>query len=71
MDPEKKSWVEIALADEQGKPVPGEPYRITTPDGTEVEGKLDSDGLARVEGIDPGNCKITFPNMDKKSWRKK
>lgn len=64
-------WVEIELLDQAGKPVPGEQYQIELPDGSTVEGNLDAKGQARVEGIDPGNCKISFPNIDKKSWRKK
>jgi len=59
------------LLDKAGKPIPGEPYEIELPDGSTKEGNLDSQGQARVDGIDPGNCKITFPNIDKKSWRKK
>jgi len=59
------------LLDQAGKPVPGEAYRIELPDGSIKEGNLDSQGQARVDGIDPGNCKITFPNIDKKSWHKK
>lgn len=64
-------WVEVELLDKAGKPVPNEKYRVTAPDGTESEGYLDSQGRARVDGIDLGNCKITFPELDKKSWRKK
>jgi type VI secretion system secreted protein VgrG len=63
--------VEIELLDQAGKPVPNEPYQIELPDGSTTEGNLDSQGQARVDGIDPGNCKISFPNIDKKSWRKK
>jgi hypothetical protein len=58
------------LHDQDGKPVAGEAYQIELPDGSTREGTLDSQGLARVDGIDPGNCKISFPNIDKKSWRK-
>jgi uncharacterized Zn-binding protein involved in type VI secretion len=64
-------WVEIELLDKAGKPVPGEPYQIELPDGSTTEGNLDSQGQARVDGIDAGNCKITFPNIDKKSWHRK
>ena len=68
---EKKTWVEVELVDEEGSPVPGERYRVTLPDGkTVAEGTLDQNGLARVEGIDPGSCKITFPNLDKEAWEK-
>jgi len=59
------------LLDQAGKPVSGEPYQIELPDGSTVDGTLDSHGQARVDGIDPGTCKIMFPKLDKKSWRKK
>ena len=67
----KPHWIEIELVDEEGQPVPGEPYKITLPDGTTVaDGTLDEKGFARVDGIDPGTCKVTFPNLDKDAWEK-
>lgn len=67
----KKSWIEVELVDEQQHPVPGEKYRITLPDGqTVAEGTLDEKGLARLEGIDPGTCKITFPELDREAWKR-
>ncbi|NNF00937.1 MAG: type VI secretion system tip protein VgrG [Pyrinomonadaceae bacterium] len=69
---DKKSWIEIKLEDDEGNPVPGEKYLVTLPDGSTVaSGTLDSKGEARVESIDPGNCQITFPDMDGRSWEKK
>jgi type VI secretion system secreted protein VgrG len=66
---DKKSWIEIVLVDEEGKPMAGESYRITLPDGTSVaEGSLDENGFARVDNIDPGTCKVTFPKLDKDAW---
>ena len=35
-----------------------------------AEGTLDDKGFARVDGIDPGNCQITFPNLDQDTWQK-
>jgi type VI secretion system secreted protein VgrG len=68
----KKHWIGLKLVDEAGKPVPGEEYIITLPDGTTVaSGTTDEKGEARVENIDPGNCKITFPNLDQDVWDKK
>jgi uncharacterized Zn-binding protein involved in type VI secretion len=68
---DKKVWVEIELLDQDGKPVPNEPYRIELPDSTPTEGSTDDRGRARVDGIDPGNCKISFPSLDQRSWKRK
>jgi type VI secretion system secreted protein VgrG len=66
---EKTSWIEIKLVDEADKPVPGEPYQVTLADGTTVaSGTLDDKGFARIDHIDPGQCKVTFPNLDKEAW---
>jgi type VI secretion system secreted protein VgrG len=69
-DPAKKSWIEIKLVDEKNNPVPGEPYSVTLPDSTIASGTLDEKGFARIEGIDPGTCQITFPQRDKEAWKK-
>jgi hypothetical protein len=63
-----KDWVEITLVDENGDPVPGEAYRLELPDGSVREGALDAGGKARVEGIDPGACRVTFSNLDARDW---
>ncbi|PZR73832.1 MAG: type VI secretion system tip protein VgrG [Chthoniobacterales bacterium] len=68
---QKKHWIEIELVGEDGKPIPGETYLITLPDGKTQDGTLDDKGLARVDGIDPGTCKVTFPNLDKDAWKPK
>lgn len=68
----KKSWIEIQLVDKKGQPVPGEAYRVTLTDGeTVAEGTLDEKGFARVDGIEPGTCKVTFPNLEKQAWKPK
>ena len=69
---EKTHWIEIELRDEDGKPVPGQAYQVTLPDGSTVaSGTLDEKGKARVEGIDQGSCKVTFPDLDKDAWKPK
>ena len=69
-DKNKKSWIEIELVDEANQPVPGEQYKITLPDGEAVAGgTLDERGFARVDGIDPGTCKITFPDLNRDAWK--
>ena len=64
----KTGWVEVALTDEDGKPVAGEPYAVTLPDGSVASGTTGADGVARVEGFDPGSCQITFPARDQEAW---
>ena len=65
---EKKAWIEIILVDNEGQPMPGVKYRITPPGGQLVEGTLNEHGQAGLYQIEPGNCKITFPDLDKESW---
>jgi len=66
----KTSWLEIELVDEEDEPVPGERYRIELPDGTTASGTLDEKGFARIEGIEPGSCKVSFPELDQDAWEK-
>lgn len=62
------SWIEIEMLDEADRPVPGVKYEIELPDGSVASGVLDGDGLARIDGIEPGNCRVTFPELDKDAW---
>jgi hypothetical protein len=66
--PKKKTWVAVRLVDEAGIPVAGEAYKITLPDNSVREGRTDSSGEAWIEEIDPGECKITFPDIDGREW---
>jgi type VI secretion system secreted protein VgrG len=66
---DKKDWIEIELVDDAGAPIAHERYRIVAPDGTPYEGWTDGNGIARVEGLDPGQCEITLPDLDNKSWK--
>ena len=67
----KKTWVEIEFLDEQNNPVAGQPYKVTLPDGSEITGTLDERGRARVEGVDPGQCKVTFLGLNEDTWRRR
>jgi hypothetical protein len=67
----KVTWIEIELKDDANQPMAGEPYELVTPSGeTVASGTLDEKGHARVEGIDPGSCKVRFPNHEDDQWRK-
>jgi hypothetical protein len=64
------TWIEIVLNDggQPPRPVPFQRYRVESPDGTILEGALDADGKARVAGVSPGVCKVTFLDLDEQEW---
>lgn len=68
-NPDKKSFIEIELVDQKGRPVAHERFRVVAPDQKPFEGFLDERGFARIDGIDPGTCVITFPALDAASWK--
>jgi hypothetical protein len=64
----KTSWIEIELVGEDDKPIGGQAYRVKLPDGSVLEGTLDPDGWARIEGFEKGDCDISFPGLDEEAW---
>jgi hypothetical protein len=67
----EEHWIEIELVWEDGTSVPGAKYLIVTPDKEERTGVTDSYGRARIDGIVvPGQCKISFPEIDGEAWKK-
>lgn len=65
-----KTWVEMEVVDEDGRPMPGLDYTCMLPDGTMRSGKLDKDGKVRFDGIDPGNCAFMLPTLAPDAWRR-
>jgi hypothetical protein len=63
-----RSWIEFQLVDEDGNPVPNVKYRVKTPDGSSFDGALNDQGTVRFDNIDPGQCEITFPEIDARQW---
>lgn len=59
-----KDWIQIELLDASGQPVPKADYLIKLADNSEIEGKLDDDGRAKIEGIIPGQYWVQFPGHD-------
>lgn len=66
----KKTWVEIELLDKNKHPVKGLAVEVTLPDGTIEKGTLSDKGSFRKDGIDPGTCKVRFPDLDGREWAK-
>jgi hypothetical protein len=52
------NFVELAFVDADGAPLSGVPFEVSTEDGKKVQGKTDANGLARVEGITPGEANV-------------
>jgi hypothetical protein len=71
VDPQKPHWIEIMVQDKEGNPVVGQDYEIRLPNGQLATGTTDERGVARIDGIDPGNCRIRFPSLDKTVWNRK
>jgi hypothetical protein len=61
-------WIEIALQDENGNPVPDEPYQLIISDGSIRHGWTNADGVARRKDVVKGECKVSFPRLDAKDW---
>lgn len=65
---EETHFIEIELLDDEGKPIADEAYFVELPDGSSKSGRTDARGFARIDGVDPGTAKVTFPDLDKKSY---
>jgi hypothetical protein len=66
---EETTWIAIRLADKKGRPAAFKRSRIELPDGSRREGMLEAKGVARIDGIDPGMCEVSFPDFDKSDWK--
>src|SRR5579859_8053227 len=62
--PTSNTWVGLVLVDQDGTPVPDRPFRVIKPDGTTLDGTLDSHGAAMIRDLDAGNCQIWCPYVE-------
>jgi LysM repeat protein len=65
-----KTWVEVELLDRNKRPVKGLAVELALPDGSVVSGTLSDKGSFRKDGIDPGTCRVSFPDLDGREWAK-
>lgn len=70
LNDKKKTWVEFELLDKNKHPVKGLSVEVTLPDGTVEKGALSDKGSFRKDGIDPGTCRVRFPDLDGREWAK-
>lgn len=69
VDPTKQGWIAIELKAGPGTPVPGAAWEVTPPSGQPVSGRLDANGKTRLEGLDPGQCTVKFPELDRRGFK--
>ena len=65
---DNKTWVEVRLVDQNDVPVPDARCQVQLPDGSIMEGSLDSMGAVRFDSIVAGTCKVTFPEIHSTEW---
>lgn len=65
-----KTWIEMEVVDDFGRPQPNQPFLCMLPDGRIETGTLDDRGRVRFDGIDPGTCVFTLTNLDQETWAK-
>ncbi len=68
-DPTQLHWIEIALVDDDGNPMVGEPYELQLGENEPIAGLLDGRGRARHDGIEPGSYHVTFLNLEDRAVR--
>jgi hypothetical protein len=68
--PCEQAWVEVQMLGEKDEPVPGLECEIVGPDGALHRGVTDSNGVVRVQPLPPGQCTMTFPLLDRRTWNK-
>ncbi len=68
---EKKTFVTIELVDDASPPQPVAyaKYRVELPDHSVREGILDDNGRATIQGIDEGECQVSFPSFHAGDWK--
>ncbi|MFC1712444.1 hypothetical protein ACFL6S_02180 [Candidatus Poribacteria bacterium] len=69
-DERKMDWIEIEVLSDEGIPAADELYQIQFPSGEIRQGRLDQNGFARIEGIEPGICIVGFQNIDTGDWKR-
>jgi hypothetical protein len=63
----KQTWIEIEIVFDDGTPFTGNCV-VEPPGGVRTEGAPDEQGLIVIEKIDPGACKVSFPDLDAAAW---
>ena len=62
-------FITIQLVEDSGVPMPNERYLIRPPVDDDLSGRLDANGEAHHAPIAKGDCRVSFPDIDKGDWR--
>ncbi len=65
---ETDTWITVELVDEVDALLAGVRYRILLPDRSLREGALNAAGSVHLDGLTPGECVVTFPDLDAEAW---
>jgi hypothetical protein len=65
---DKLHWVDFRFKDSGGRPLPGAEYLITLPDGSDLKGRLNSQGKVRYEEQPSGDATIEILDIDAANW---
>ncbi|MFY0571315.1 type VI secretion system Vgr family protein [Archangium lansingense] len=60
----KPGPMEFQLKGPDGKALANVAYEVELPDGTLKKGRLDGSGRAKLEDVPPGQCRISFPDLE-------
>lgn len=58
----EQDWIELQLKWDDGSAYDGD-FLLTLPGGRTTEGPPDEGGVVRVDNVDSGDCKLTFPGL--------
>ncbi len=64
------TFVGVSLVDQEGRPVPGEPFEVEFPGGVVKRGVTGGDGTVKVPGSRDGTARVTFTRLDPPAWDK-
>lgn len=60
-------WIEVQLLGEDDEAISGARCQIVLPNGQTIVRTTDRFGLVRVDGVDAGDCEISFPDLDREA----
>jgi len=64
---EEKDWIEVQVLFSDGAAFDGR-CSIELPGGRKVVGPPGKAGTVRIDSVDPGQCNVTFPDLDSAMW---